>query len=1037
MIDLAAECPPRDPRELLAEFARTGDQSPFEEIVRRYGAMVYNVCYEVTSNRHDSEDATQAAFLSLAVQARSGQQILAIGPWLQQVARRMSLDINRSRRRRKTREEKHSFAREDRLRESASNGDGNGHAPDRAAGWEELRHVIQEEIDQLPAKYRAPLLLHYYGGMSREEMAKELGCRTNTLGVRLHRAREMLGKRLSKRGVALSAVMFGVLLTEVIRSVVSQRMIESTAQAALWMSAGHPYACGLVSAEVASLARNAGVAIAAARVKIAASFALFAGGAFAAGAEVAAHVGMLGLPRLGDFAPSRLIEKLFKGGDALPEMRVEATKNQDDQAIAGGPAAPAPQWVGMDNRAAGGRPLVTDSNPKVARSQQPPPPITPSIGGAVDAQIAGLRSPAWRDVGPTPGTSAVATDAPPVAPKPGGSNQPTPAYASGGGGGGGSGGASGGTGPQEPPLPPGRGGVKPRTDVASDGFRPPAAPRKLEVQGHRPDDGLAALGPELNAGPGDGSGLVVTVPKPVTAGGLNSGTGKSPVSSTVLASRNGSGGQAGHASGSGGGGGTYVYDRANADSAGGGSSANGASGSGANGASGSGGRLVAVASGSNWQSASNIGPRAVMATIPDWAAPPQTPATDVPTPAPGPVVQPAPQPIPVPETTPAAPFGGTTSGGVLQISTAYQAAGAETFDQVLSGGRGPALFQVDAGQSAVSAEVVLGYSGTGVAIQTGGTNAVDALFMGVMTSGRGLYQLTGGELAIRRTPNGPLAAAHSLEIGSAGEGVFLIGGAGGTGQVTETGDGRGVDLKVGGSLSAKATLRGWGKVGLTGTLTNGGQVIADGYGQLRTLDLTSFAHVDRNYRNRDTRGWYALNKGALALPVIGTAAGTGTYTWGDDAATPTISYVNAVRATVTDAADVGDLAISLLALDRDDVPARPEGHHFIGLWSWSLTGADGEPLTTGGVDLAVRYDAALAADLGLDENVLKLWKYEAGNWVRLDGDPTFVRDTELHTLTVHVDGNELTYFAVSAPEPGAIGVIVVGAGVWLGRRRRR
>ena len=79
----------------------------------------------------------------------------------------------------------------------------------------------------------------------------------------------------------------------------------------------------------------------------------------------------------------------------------------------------------------------------------------------------------------------------------------------------------------------------------------------------------------------------------------------------------------------------------------------------------------------------------------------------------------------------------------------------------------------------------------------------------------------------------------------------------------------------------------------------------------------------------------------------------------------------------------------------------------------------------------------MAADLGLDENVLKLWKYEAGNWVRLDGDPTFVRDTELHTLTVHVDGNELTYFAVSAPEPGAIGVIVVGAGVWLGRRRRR
>ncbi|HSI35156.1 MAG: sigma-70 family RNA polymerase sigma factor [Phycisphaerae bacterium] len=1029
MIDLAAECPPRDPRELLAEFARTGDQSPFEEIVRRYGAMVYNVCYEVTGNRHDSEDATQAAFLSLAVQARSGQQILAIGPWLQQVSRRMSLDINRSRRRRKTREEKHSFAREDRMRESAGNGDGNGHAPDRAAGWEELRHVIQEEIDQLPAKYRAPLLLHYYGGMSREEMAKELGCRTNTLGVRLHRAREMLGKRLTKRGVALSGVMFGVLLTEVIRSVVSQRMIESTAQAALWMSAGHPYACGLVSAEVASLARNAGVAIAAARVKIAASFALFAGGAFAAGAEVAAHIGMPGLPRLGDYAPSRLIEKLFKGGDALPEIRVEAPKKQDDGAIAGAPGATPVQPATSDWRPPNVPLAGNEPNSKMGKTQIGGAPATAST----DPQPGVTRSPWWREPAPTPGTS-VASGGAPAQPKSGGASDATPVYASdrgGSGGGGGGGGGDGGSTKQDSPVPPGRGGVKPRTDVASDGFRPPAPQRNLEVDDRRPGDKLATLGPDLSAGPdGSGGGLSVTVPKTVTPGGLNSGSGKSPVSGTVLASRTNSGGIVRHGSGAGGGASSYVPTTGSSNDAGGAGTAGGP------------GAPVFAAADHVGSTSSSVGPRVgAFPSVPQDTSTPQADlGIDTPqvTPA-GPVVRPMPQPvpIPVPQGTPDSPFGGTKVGAGLQISTAYRDGGAETFDQVMAGGRGAALFELGAGQTSTTAEVVLGYSGTGVAIQTGGSNTVDGLFMGVMSSGRGLYQLTGGEFAITRTPNDPLAAAHVVEIGSAGEGVFLIGGAGGSGLITETGDGRGVDLKVGGSLSAKATLRGWGKVGLTGTLTNGGQVIADGYGQLRTLDLTSFAHVDRSYRNRDTRGWYAVNKGALALPVIGTAAGTGTYTWGDDAATPTISYVNAVRAAVTDAADVGDLAISLLALDRDDVPARPEGHHFIGLWSWSLTGENGEALSAGGVDLTVRYDAALAADLGLDENILKLWKYEAGNWVRLDGDPTFVRDTELHTLTVHVDGNELTYFAVSAPEPGAIGVIMIGAGVWLGRRRRR
>src|SRR4051794_41743400 len=113
-------------RDLLADFAATGRQEPFEEIVRRYGAMVFNLCYEVTGNRHDAEDAVQAAFLSLAVQSKSGTPVHAIGPWLQQVARRMSLDINRSRKRRKNREAIHGESWETRMTDARADGSGGG-----------------------------------------------------------------------------------------------------------------------------------------------------------------------------------------------------------------------------------------------------------------------------------------------------------------------------------------------------------------------------------------------------------------------------------------------------------------------------------------------------------------------------------------------------------------------------------------------------------------------------------------------------------------------------------------------------------------------------------------------------------------------------------------------------------------------------------------------------------------------------------------------------------------------------------------------
>ena len=305
---------PADARELLSRFAVTGEQEPFEEVVRRYGGMVYNLCYEVTGNRHDAEDAVQAAFMSLALQVRGGQQIQAIGPWLQQVARRMSLDINRSRKRRKRREEKHGEAWEERMTDARADGAGGAGShgnPASAAGWEELRHIVQAELNEMPAKYRMPLILHYYGGLSREEMARELNCKTNTLGVRLHRGREMLGKRLAKRGITLSGVMLGLIMGEVVHSVVSQRLIEHTAQAAVLVSSGHPFACGVVSPQIVALAHSAGRALASAKVRMATTLALLAGGAAAAGAQVVSRTGTWGVPAVNNWDLSRAFRWLF------------------------------------------------------------------------------------------------------------------------------------------------------------------------------------------------------------------------------------------------------------------------------------------------------------------------------------------------------------------------------------------------------------------------------------------------------------------------------------------------------------------------------------------------------------------------------------------------------------------------------------------------------------------------------------------------------------------------------------------------------
>lgn len=273
----------RNASDLLAEFKATGRQEAFEEIVRRYAAMVFGVCLKTTRNAHDAEDATQAAFLTLAVQCKTDKaQVLYIGPWLQKVARRISLDLRRSRKRREIRETNHAAGNARLQGNGRFNGNahatGNGHGgsyhDNGHAGIdvEELKAVLNEELNQLPAKYRMPMILHYYGGLTRDQIARELGCKPSTLGVRIHRGRQMLAKRLTDRGASPIAMgmSLAVGLSLAVRAAVSDGMVASTSTAAAKLMAGEELGA-IISAHVLSVAHGAAGAAMLAKLKLVAS----------------------------------------------------------------------------------------------------------------------------------------------------------------------------------------------------------------------------------------------------------------------------------------------------------------------------------------------------------------------------------------------------------------------------------------------------------------------------------------------------------------------------------------------------------------------------------------------------------------------------------------------------------------------------------------------------------------------------------------------------------------------------------------------
>jgi RNA polymerase sigma factor (sigma-70 family) len=227
---VADQCPgPPLDGHLLQKFIADRDEAAFAALVQRYGALVLGVCRSVLHHQQDAEDVFQATFLVLARRASSIRKQPSLSSWLHGVAYRLALKTQTKEERRRSREYQ---AGQQRL---AGN-------PDDLS-WRELRVVLHEELQRLPDKYRAPLLLCYWEGKTRAEAAAQLGWTRGTLKERLERARNLLRSRLTSRGLAPSPSLFAAMFLENAADATPGPLLTHvTAQAARAFAADQPAA---------------------------------------------------------------------------------------------------------------------------------------------------------------------------------------------------------------------------------------------------------------------------------------------------------------------------------------------------------------------------------------------------------------------------------------------------------------------------------------------------------------------------------------------------------------------------------------------------------------------------------------------------------------------------------------------------------------------------------------------------------------------------------------------------------------------------
>ncbi len=182
-------------RQLLERLVQERDASAdlaFEVLVLRHGPMVLRVCRNLLRDPDDAQDAFQATFLVLVQRRGSIRRLESVGGWLYGVACRVAARARVETARRRRVERCGDLRVVEAVEPSTSE------ELDQA----ELGPIVQGEVRRLPEKYRAVVVLCYWQGLTQEQAAVQLACPLGTVRSRLARARKLLHRRLTRRGLA-------------------------------------------------------------------------------------------------------------------------------------------------------------------------------------------------------------------------------------------------------------------------------------------------------------------------------------------------------------------------------------------------------------------------------------------------------------------------------------------------------------------------------------------------------------------------------------------------------------------------------------------------------------------------------------------------------------------------------------------------------------------------------------------------------------------------------------------------------------------
>jgi RNA polymerase sigma-70 factor, ECF subfamily len=163
--------------QLISDVAQ-GDRGAFELLYDRYAPAVFGLALKMLGDREVAEEAVQEIFWRVWQRAKSFERGRSFAPWLFGIAHNYCIDELRRRR-----------ARPQSVYEDETNPVLSSIADDadvgEAALQREQRRIVAGALQELPPEQREALELAYFGGLTQQEIATQLGNPLGTIKTRM------------------------------------------------------------------------------------------------------------------------------------------------------------------------------------------------------------------------------------------------------------------------------------------------------------------------------------------------------------------------------------------------------------------------------------------------------------------------------------------------------------------------------------------------------------------------------------------------------------------------------------------------------------------------------------------------------------------------------------------------------------------------------------------------------------------------------------------------------------------------------------